>query len=273
MLKDKIATTCAESGMEPHEAAALRLWAFAKFHMIAVHVWELALIPDLTLDSWLHHVFVIGVASIGSEPQALTGKPEIQPYLDSIGFFLIMGASLNSAVKACVVMYHLTAPNASKQANWMWASIAGAFLLTMTTYLALPCFFAFWHAQRLGALTLILCLLLLALLVFVEFRLILVKRLIAMKARSKARQLAAESSPTSGMPMQLASGATATSLADASPTIFHSSPMSRHTSPLSRQASPTLGPRGRSSTFLTLASFHSCDDVTDEDLKHFEHFG
>lgn len=187
LITQNVATSCAKAGMQAHDVAAMRAWFFSKYHMVAVHIWELAFIPGLTVDGWLHHLFVIGVAALGSSPDTFTGKGELQPVFDSIGFSFILGASLNFGVKVCVVMYHYTAPDALMQARWMEASIAGAWAILVLFYIGFPCLVAFVHAGHFGPLYLIgLVLLPIAFLSFIEIKLILVKRSIARNARRKA---------------------------------------------------------------------------------------
>lgn len=199
MMDTKRATTCGEERFDPNDVLALRAWTFAKYHMIAVHIWELSFIPDLTLDSWLHHVFVICVASLASDPEALTGRPEIQPFVDSIGFFFILGASLNFLVKACVVMYHYSAPVAMRQAIWMWASTIGGLIIMLVFYIALPVAILCLHFNDFGLKTVALLSLLILFLSMVELRLLLVKRIIANNAMLKARrQVHSNASPIYG---------------------------------------------------------------------------
>lgn len=186
LLEQKIPTTCADAGMNHLDVAALRSWYFTKYHMVGVHVWELAYIPGLTIDSWGHHLFVIIVAAVVSQPEAPTGHFDEQPYLDTIGFSFIMGASLNSLVKVCVVMYHYCAPNYSRQASWMDASITGAWILLVTCYFGFPLVFTFLHWDKLGAVSLVVVVVGVLFLSFVEVRLIIVKRSISRAARRKA---------------------------------------------------------------------------------------
>jgi len=188
LTKHHVVTSCADAGMNHYDVAAMRAWWFSKFHMVAVHVWELSYIPGLSLEGWLHHLFVILVAIITTQPDLLlAGRQEVQPLIDSIGFSLILGASLNCLVKACVVMYHFTAPRALRQARWMEASIAGACLVLATFYTTIPLIISFVHARDFGPIVLIfMCLLPISFISVVEFRLILIKMSIARNARRKA---------------------------------------------------------------------------------------
>jgi len=198
LLDDGIPTTCVAAGMNHLDVAAFRSWYFTKGHMVAVHFWELAYIPGLTLDTWLHHLFVILNAAILSQPQAGMGSADELPLLDAIGFSYILGASLNSLVKACVVMYHYTAPSYLTQARWMEASIAGAWFLLLTTYFGFPTVFTFIHWNDFHASTRVIVVIGIIFLALVEFRLIIVKRSIARSARRKAAVAALANSCETG---------------------------------------------------------------------------
>merc|ERR1719213_614771 len=89
LVSHKQVTTCSEAGMTLNDAAAMRSWTFARDAMMAVMAWELAFIPELPLDSWLHHVFVILGVAIGSDPH-LGSRAQVQPLIDGIAFFLVL---------------------------------------------------------------------------------------------------------------------------------------------------------------------------------------
>merc|ERR1712228_690053 len=107
-----------------NDAAAMRSWTFARDAMMAVMVWELAFIPGLPLDAWLHHLFVILGVAMGSDPQLLGSRAPVQPLIDGISFFLVLGATL---------------PAAARQAKWMMASIMVQALLVLVLFVGLPC--------------------------------------------------------------------------------------------------------------------------------------
>eukprot|EP00928_Gymnodinium_smaydae_P092324 TRINITY_DN7617_c1_g1_i1.p1 TRINITY_DN7617_c1_g1~~TRINITY_DN7617_c1_g1_i1.p1 ORF type:complete len:413 (-),score=91.49 TRINITY_DN7617_c1_g1_i1:64-1302(-) len=203
LVHEHMPTTCAAAGMDDAVVLAMRRWVFAKYHMVAVHIWELAFIPGLTIDGWLHHLFVVLVAAIGSQPQTVVGRPELQPIIDGCGFCFIMGASCNALVKSCVVMYHYTAPNYLTQARWMNASIAGALIIQIVYYTMLPLWIAFRHASLLGPQVLVFVVILpVAFLAVVEVRLILVKQSIVRNAYRKHR--AAQASGMSSLSLAAA---------------------------------------------------------------------
>merc|ERR1711953_791489 len=94
-----------------------------------------------------------------------------------------MGAAL---VEACVLMYHVTAHDAAKQAFWMSASIAIQVFLILVLFMAMPTILIATHWQELGALAyLLICLVIF--LTFVELKMVVVKRTIVAKSRRKAR--------------------------------------------------------------------------------------
>jgi len=179
-------TTCQQAGMHHADVAALRTWYLAKYHMIAVHLWELAYIPGLTLDTWLHNLFLVLIAAMASQPEASLSDGHDQALVDAVGFSFILGASMNSLVKSCVVMYHYTAPNHIRQARWMEASIGGANLITLCFYFGFPIGFIATHWSRFGVVTVWVLLLSVLFLTCVEIRLVIVKRSIARAARRKA---------------------------------------------------------------------------------------
>lgn len=189
LIKHGVVTTCHKAGMDAQAIHAYSSWALAKYQMVAVHIWELSFIPGLSIDGWLHHLFVVLVATVIGQPLSLTGNPQIQPLIDLVGFSFILGASLNSLVKCCVVMYHYTAPRALTQARWMEASITGACLITIFAYFGFPLWQAIWHAKAFGRLTTIFVVLIpITFLVVVEIRLVFVKLSISRKARRKAQE-------------------------------------------------------------------------------------
>jgi len=173
--------------MNHGDVSTIRSWYFCKYHMVAVHLWELAFIPGLTLDGWCHHLFVVLCAAIASQPEAPTGKPGEQPFLDTIGFSFILGASLNCLVKMCVVMYHYTAPKYLVQARFMEGSIVGAILIEVVFYFTFPLVFTFTHYDKFSTAAVVIIIIGIIFLGFVEVRLVIVKRSIARNARTKAR--------------------------------------------------------------------------------------
>jgi len=188
LVEDKIVTTCAESGMTLRDAAAMRAWTFTRDDMMAVMVWELAFIPELPADAWAHHIFVILGVALGSDPQILGSNASLQPIIDGNAFFLVLGAALAAGVESAVLMYHLSAPDASKQASWMIRSIAVQTTLVLVLFLALPFTMVFMHIEQLCWLTAGICAVL-ALLAGVEAKMIIVKWAIVKHSRRKARQM------------------------------------------------------------------------------------
>mmetsp|Transcript_73057 Transcript_73057/g.156486 ORF Transcript_73057/g.156486 Transcript_73057/m.156486 type:complete len:394 (+) Transcript_73057:97-1278(+) len=186
LVMDKVVTTCAGAGMVLSDAAAMRAWTFARDDMMAVMVWELAFIPELPLDAWLHHLFVILGVALGSDPQLLGSRAAMQPLIDAVAFFLVLGAALAASVEAAVLMYHFSAPDAARQAKWMTISIVVQAILVAILFVAFPFALVIIHRESFGFLVVGI----LALIVFlaaVEVKMIAVKLSIVKSSRRKAR--------------------------------------------------------------------------------------
>lgn len=193
--------TCEDAGMTLGDAVALRAWTFARDDMMAVMVWELAFIPELPTDAWLHHLFVIVGVVLGSDGQMLASRAPVQPLIDGIALFLVLGAALAALVEAACLMYHLNHTSPSAQARWMLWSMMAQATLVVVFFVALPSFVALHHLREFEGLTFGL----LALLVFlaaVEVKMMMVKWAIVKSARRKAQQRALEASlvPAGGAP-------------------------------------------------------------------------
>lgn len=190
LVNERTATTCGEAGMDIAAAVALRAWTFTRDDMMAVMAWELAFIPDLPLDAWLHHLFVILGVAIGSDPQVLGGNTKLQPLIDAVSFFLVLGAAFAALVEAAVLMYHFSAPKAEKQAKWMIVSMAIQAVLILAFFVVLPVWIILWHLNDFGGLA-IAFILVLAFLAAVEVKMLIVKWAIVKSARRKAQRQAA----------------------------------------------------------------------------------
>jgi len=178
--------TCEDAGMTLGDAAALRAWTFARDDMMAVMVWELAFIPELPTDAWLHHLFVILGVTFTSDGQLLGSRAPVQPLIDGYSFFLALGAALAALVEAAVLMYHLNYKCPATQARWMIRSMAVQAAIVLVFFVALPGWVALAHFQELGGLAYGV----MALLIFlatVEGKMIIVKWAIVKSARRKAR--------------------------------------------------------------------------------------
>jgi len=187
LVKHGQVTTCKEAGMGLRDAAALRAWIFARDDMMAVMVWELAFIPGLPLDAWLHHLFVILGVALGSDPQLLGSRAKIQPLIDGISFFLVLGATLAAAVEAAVLMYHFSAPDAARQAKWMMTSMVVQALLVLILFAGFPLALVFMHLECLGYFQSTGIVVLIGLLAAVEVKMIIVKLAIFRNARRKTQ--------------------------------------------------------------------------------------
>jgi len=191
--------TCADVGMTLSDAVALRAWTFARDDMMAVMVWELAFIPSLPLDAWLHHLFVIFGVTFGSDPRLLGGRAGVQPYVDAISFLLVLGAAFAALVEGAVLMYHFSAPAAAIQARWMLASMAIQATVIIVFFAILPTAFVVRNWDSFGSLAFGF-LGVLAFLVLVEIKMLVVKSAIVKSAWKKALR-------QSGSAMQLTGGA------------------------------------------------------------------
>lgn len=203
VYKSKV-DTCA--GMTLRDAVALRAWTFARDDMMAVMIWELAFIPSLPLDAWLHHLFVIFGVTIGSDPRLLGARAGIQPYVDAISFLLILGAALAALVEGAVLMYHFRAPAAAIQARWMLASMAIQATVVVVFFAILPTAFVIRKWDSFGSLAFGF-MAVLAFLVLVEIKMLAVKWAIVKSAWRKAlRQSESARSLTVGANIDLEAG-------------------------------------------------------------------
>uniref|UniRef100_A0A0K6S8I6 Uncharacterized protein n=2 Tax=Chromera velia CCMP2878 TaxID=1169474 RepID=A0A0K6S8I6_9ALVE len=189
-VQERTVTTCEEAGMILSDAVAMRAWIFARDSLMSVMVWELAFIPDLPTDAWLHHVFVIFATTFAVDPQFMAGPGgKATAVIDNIAFSLVLGACLAACVEACVLMYQLNVGSPEVQARWMLGSIGVQSLLVLGLFLGFPILMLgiHWDNFKSGIGYGII-----ALLVFlggVEVHMVTVKWAIVKKAREKARRL------------------------------------------------------------------------------------
>lgn len=186
LVKKKEVTTCADAGVSLPVAVAMKAWIFSRDDMMAVMVWELAFIPELPVDAWLHHVFVILGVALGSDPQILGSREQIQPLIDGVGFFLVLGAALAAAVELPVLMYHWTAPRYEKQAIWMTVSVCVQMTLVVSFFVVFPCVLVLLHTGSFGGALSIGVVSLLAFLAAVEVKMMFVKLAIIKNTKRKA---------------------------------------------------------------------------------------
>lgn len=208
MAKDHVATTCAEAGMDLKAAVALRAWTFTRDDMMAVMAWELAFIPSLPMDAWLHHLFVILGVAIGSDPMVLGSHAALQPFIDGVAFFLVLGAAAAAMVEAAVLMYHFSAPNATRQAQWMICSMVIQAILVIVFFVALPVSLVMRHLGNFGGLAIGFAVLV-VFLAAVECKMLVVKAAIVKSARKKAQRQAEEKTSLAIQPEWTTTEATA----------------------------------------------------------------
>jgi len=180
--------TCEEAGMNLTDAVAMRAWIFSRDDIMAVMVWELACIPELGIDAWAHHLFVILGVVIGTDPYLLSGQAQIQPFIDNVAFFLIWGGAVAGLVESCVLMYHLNAGNPTKQARYMQLSIALQSIMVLTLFVTFPIIVVVKNFDHFGGIAWV-YLVLIALLVAVEARMVWIKISIVKHAKKKAADL------------------------------------------------------------------------------------
>lgn len=144
------ATTCAHIGMTPYQQLCIQAWVFARLGVMAAMVWELSFIPELPWDAWMHHGWVILFTTWSTDEWVMSSTfPGVQPLVDGIGVFTVLGAALNFPVEAAVLGYHFDTGSPRRQAAWMLASCVIQFFITVVCYFGLP--IASWliHVHRL----------------------------------------------------------------------------------------------------------------------------
>ena len=132
------AILCNEAGMTITDTVAMRAWIFSGCDIMAVMVWELAYIPELPIDAWLHHLFVIIGICLGTDRHVMAKQENVQTFIDSFGFFLIMGGAVAGFVECCVLKYHLNNKNPKMQAIWMQISILIQSIMVIVLFIAFP---------------------------------------------------------------------------------------------------------------------------------------
>lgn len=189
LVRDKIITSCEQADMSLLDAAALRAWVFVRDNLMAVMVWELAYIPELQVDVWFHHLFIILGVTLGSDPQLLGSFIALQPFIDGIAFWLVLGAALMAVQEFGVLMYHVSAPKVHQQAAWMKVSAWTQLIVVIACFVGPPISLVVQHRKKFGPLFLT-ALLVLAFLIFLELKMILSKRSIIAHALQKSNQTA-----------------------------------------------------------------------------------
>ena len=186
------AMTCEEAGMTLKDAVAMRAWIFARDDIMAVMVWELACIPELPIDAWLHHLFVILGVCLGTDPQIMASQENVQPFIDNVAFFLILGGAVAGLVESCVLMYHLNNKNPKRQARWMQLSICLQAIMVTVLFVIFPVLVVLKNKHHFGGLAWG-YIALIAVLVAVEAKMIWQKASIVKHAKNKASRLLLES--------------------------------------------------------------------------------
>ena len=183
--RNHTAVTCKEAGMTLTDAVAMRAWIFARDDIMAVMVWELACIPELPIDAWLHHLFVILGVCLGTDPQIMAQQENVQPFIDNVAFFLILGGAVAGLVETCVLMYHLNNKKPKIQAIWMQISILLQTVMVSVLFIAFPVVVVTKNLNHFGGLAWG-YIALIMILVAVEGKMIWVKMSIVKHAKKKA---------------------------------------------------------------------------------------
>jgi len=165
---------------------ALHAWEFSKASLMAVLVWELAYIPELPWDSWMHHLFVIFLGTFSLDDRIVGIEAGNQPFLDAVGFWLVLGACLSFTLEAYVLGYHMGKRDPSHQACWMLSSCIAQIITLVIFYTAIPLgvLFGNWSSYDWRMRASYLCLI--VLLALVELHLTYVKLIITAKKRKQA---------------------------------------------------------------------------------------
>merc|ERR1712228_737455 len=176
-------------GMTLQDATSLRAWIFVRNDLMAIMIWELAFIPEISLDIWLHHLFVIFAVIIGSDPMVFGSRSELQPFVDLIAFSLVLGATLAWIVEFCATRYHFNKHEHWRQALWMLASLLSQAFLTLLFFLAWPLYIVYLHQDSFGVGLSIVMVVILVLLATVEVKMMVVKWSIVNHARQKENRI------------------------------------------------------------------------------------
>jgi len=187
LVEHNVITTCQSAGMNIDDAVAMRAWIYGRCALMAVMLWELAFIPEQGTDIWLHHIFVILGIACGGDPMIQGATPEMQPAIDGIAFFLVLGAVGMAPAEVCALMYHLSAPRPWIQARWMGISAALQAITTISCFSIFPALVATFNRHVLG-LNVLIAFAVLAFLSVVELRLLMIKWSIMNHAWSKEIQ-------------------------------------------------------------------------------------
>ena len=182
---NRTAILCNEAGMTITDTVAMRAWIFSGCDIMAVMVWELAYIPEVPIEAWLHHLFVIIGICLGTDRHVMAKQENVQTFIDSFGFFLILGGAAAGLVECCVLKYHLNNKNPKLQAIWMKISILIQSIMVIVLFIAFPVVVVMKNLSRFGGVAGAYIAPIL-ILVTIEGKMILVKTSIVKHAEKKA---------------------------------------------------------------------------------------
>jgi len=177
-----------EAGMTLEDSVAMRGWIVGRYSMMSVMVWDLACNPELSVDSWLHHIFLIFGGCLTTDPQLLTSQENVRPFIDSVVIFWSLGGSWAGLVETCNIMYHLNSKNPKNQAMWMQSAICLQLIMVIVFFVTLPTLVLIKHNDHIGQLASVIVALI-VILVAIEAKNIFVKISVVKHAESKASVL------------------------------------------------------------------------------------
>lgn len=127
---------------------ARRLFAAAKYLLMAVMAWELSFTPELSWDVYLHHLFTIMAVTLTTDPvlnQALTGAGSqnlrVLAYNDGYGLVLLFGGSLNWIKEVFILLYREHRGDLALQCAHLQRAVWAHAVNQLAIYIGLAVFF------------------------------------------------------------------------------------------------------------------------------------
>lgn len=165
----------------------LRAWTMLRNAFLSLMLWEICYIPEMGFEMWAHHGVIICFTVLSLDPILWAGLTQLQPILDGLTFFGMIGGGLLSTQEICVLGYHLSAPNAARQACWMQAAWIFQAVIASALFFLLPLTLLWMHAAFLGV-ELFVCLAGLLALSGAEVQMVCIKQAVVRHARQKLVQ-------------------------------------------------------------------------------------
>eukprot|EP01065_Artemidia_motanka_P018453 TRINITY_DN2176_c0_g1_i1.p1 TRINITY_DN2176_c0_g1~~TRINITY_DN2176_c0_g1_i1.p1 ORF type:complete len:404 (+),score=118.16 TRINITY_DN2176_c0_g1_i1:65-1213(+) len=188
-------TTCDPSSSD---AAAVRAFFMARMWLATLMIFELAYVPGMQWDDWLHHVGTIVFCSVTTDPSL--GSGDIAPHVQAVGFSFTFGAAVAWVNYLFLIGYHFSAGNPRRQGLLMGVSALFSWLWQLTLFVVYPCAAAVqgFRQQELGGIPTSLCVLG-ALSIFGVDSKANVTRLQMMAAKLRQASLVEEGSPPTSL--------------------------------------------------------------------------